>query len=550
MLLLFAVRMVRTGIERSYGASFQRVLTQHKNPINSASAGFGLAVILQSSAAVALLVSGFAASNLLSFGSGLAVVLGADLGSALVIQILSFKLDWLIPLLLATGGWLFVKVETARFRQIGRILMGVAFILLSLQLLRAAMAPIRDSAFLPAIAGYLAQDYLTAFIVGASLAFVMHSSVATILMCVTLVSIGALPLDAGISLVLGANLGSAFIPIWLSRGMGASGRRIMLANLMVRGSLALCALILLNNLPLAPYYALMSPAQSLVTLHLGFNALLLVMLPLCHAFERPLLRLLPDRSNGQDGQSLDLVHSALDQTVLGTPNLAFASLKRELLRMSDMVDRMMRPVMDVYEHGDQTKIEKLADLDDHVNQILSDVRTYVAAIPQEELPKKQRKQLHNLMDYAIALETAGDIVAKRLLPLASEKAAAKLRFSQEGWDELVSLHERVLANMALASNVLVSSDLESARLLVEEKGEVTRFERKSRKRHLRRLSDGGTLSFESSNIHLETLRALQDFNSQIATVAYPILYQKGQLLETRLIESLENNSKHIMNGTA
>ena len=219
MLLLFAVRMVRTGIERSFGASFQRVLTQNTNLVSSSFTGMVLAMVLQSSAAVALLASGFLASGYLTFSSGLAVVLGGDLGSALVIQILSFKMDWLIPILLAIGGWLFVTTEHKKGRQLGRILMGVAFILISLQFLRDAMDPVRESSFLPATADYLAGDFITAFIIGAALAFVLHSSLAAILMCVTLVQIGAVPFPAALSLLLGANLGSSFIPIWLTRGM-------------------------------------------------------------------------------------------------------------------------------------------------------------------------------------------------------------------------------------------------------------------------------------------------------------------------------------------
>ena len=202
MLLLFAVRMVRTGIERSYGASFQRVLTQQRSLGKASLVGVILAIVLQSSAAVALLSSGFAVSGILTFSLGLAIVLGGDLGSALVIQVLSFDLEWLVPLLLTVGGYLFVKTDAKKARQFGRILMGIAFILISLRFLREAMDPIRESAFLPALAEYLARDYITAFLVGGALAFVMHSSVAAILMCVTLVQIGALPFEAGLSLLL------------------------------------------------------------------------------------------------------------------------------------------------------------------------------------------------------------------------------------------------------------------------------------------------------------------------------------------------------------
>ena len=198
MLLLYAVRMVQTGIERAFGASFQRVITKNDNPFRSAAMGTILAMVLQSSAAVALLTAGFASVGTLSFAAGLAVVLGADFGSAIVVQLLSFRLDWLVPILLATGGWFFVKTDRRILKQAGRILLGIAFILLSLRFLRETMDPIRDSAFLPAIAAYLENDFLTAFLIGGAVAVLMHSSVAVVLMCVTLVAIEAITLAAGI----------------------------------------------------------------------------------------------------------------------------------------------------------------------------------------------------------------------------------------------------------------------------------------------------------------------------------------------------------------
>ena len=219
MLLLFAVRMVQTGIERAMGPSFKRMMTNDKrNRIETSFIGLILAVILQSSTATALLATGFAAGGFLAISNGLAIVLGADLGSALVIQILSFDLDWLVPFLLAIGGWLFLKTEKRATRQSGRILLGVGFILISLQMIGAASEPIRESDLLPAMASYLGSEYITSFLIGAALAFIMHSSVAAILLFVTLVILGVLPVGAGVSLVLGANLGGAILPLWLSLG--------------------------------------------------------------------------------------------------------------------------------------------------------------------------------------------------------------------------------------------------------------------------------------------------------------------------------------------
>jgi phosphate:Na+ symporter len=543
MLLLFAVRMVQTGIERSMGPSFRRVVTERKDSrVQTALAGIVLAIVLQSATAVALLASGFASSGILTFAGGLSLVLGADFGSALVIQILSFKLDWLIPLLLAVGGWLFLKLERRRAKQFGRILLGIAFILLALRLIGTAMEPIRDSGFLPLIANFLKTDYLTAFLVGAAVTFVMHSSVAAILMVVTFTALGVLPFVAGVSLVLGSNLGSACLAVWLTRGMPVASRRIPLGNLVLRGLGALLALLLVNLTPVLSVFDTFDAGQALVAVHLTFNAaLVLLALPIVGLLDALTIMLLPDREGTETPQDPLAPVSVLAWNMLDDPKQALGSVTREVLRMSQIIEVMTRPIMELYESGDLRKISEVRALNEGVKTASTDIRRYVASLTHEQMSKPENRRARELTEYAINLETAGDIVARRLLLLAKEKSRDKLEFSREGWNELVAIHERVIANMNLAFNALVYEDIEYARLLVAEKTEMAAQERKSRKKHLKRLRDGVESSFESSDVHLETLRGLKALNSQIAAVAYPILYKNGQLLETRLVETIEDD---------
>lgn len=539
MLLLYAVRMVQTGIERAFGASFQRVLTKNDNPFSSAAMGTVLAMVLQSSAAVALLTAGFASVGTLGFAAGLSVVLGADFGSAIVVQLLSFRLDWLVPILLAVGGWFFVKTDKRVLKQAGRILLGIAFILLSLRFLRETMDPIRDSAFLPAIAAYLESDFLTAFLIGAAVAVLMHSSVAVVLMCVTLVAIEAIPLAAGVSLVLGANLGSAVIPVWLTRSMNASARRIPLANLFLRGALAVIVLFVVNTFGLVQYLTGAGPQQAVVSAHLAFNALLLIMLPFTRFLKPVFVQFVPDEVTRTENEENVMMISALDEAALTSPLLSFACLRREVLRMSQLVEHMTRPVMERYADGDLELIKTTRLEDQYVNQALDDIRHYVAMMPRSKMSKVETRKVRELAEYAINLETAGDIVAKRLMHLAANKSKEDMRFSDAGWDELRNMHEKIVSNMTLAFDVLISEDVEAARLLMEEKNDLAKRERKSRRKHLKRIRHNEEISLESSDLHLETLRALKDLNSQIASIAYPILYRHGQLLETRLVDEID-----------
>ncbi len=535
MLLLYAVRMVQTGIERAFGPSFKRMVAKNENPMRATLMGAILAIVLQSSAAVALLASSFASTRTLSFAAGLAVVLGADLGSAIVVQLLSFRLDWLVPVLLAVGGWLFVKSDRRNFKQAGRVLLGIAFILIALRFLRETMDPIRDSSFLPYIASYLEKDYITAFIVGALIAVLMHSSVAVVLMCVTLVAIQAIPLTAGVSLVLGANLGSAFIPVWLTRDMAPLARRIPVANLVLRGAFAVLVLFIANQLDLKTLFQDMAPAQSVISAHLIFNGLLLVFVPFTHLLTRPFEQLVPDQHTSELQVEDTHLRSALDETALASPRLSLACLRREVLRMSQLIEHMMRPVMDRYDDGNLDLIKATCEDDKYVNEALDDIRHYVADMPTSDMSKNESRRVRELAEYAINLETAGDIVAKRLMSLAMDKSKKSMQFSDAGWNELQRMHEKVVANMTLAFDVLISEDLEAARLLMAEKNDMAKAERNSRKKHLKRIRNNEEISLESSDLHLETLRALKDLNSQIGSIAYPILIRNGQLLETRLI---------------
>ena len=545
MLLLFAVRMVQTGIERAMGPSFKRMMTDtNRNRIQTSFIGMLLAIILQSSTATALLATGFAAGGFLTVGNGLAIVLGADLGSALVIQILSFELDWLVPFLLAIGGWLFLKVDQRSLRQTGRILLGVGFILISLQMIGSASEPIRESDLLPAMAGYLGSEYITSFLIGAALAFIMHSSVAAILLFVTLVILGVLPVEAGVSLVLGANLGGATLPMWLSRGMDHAARRIPVGNLLLRGTAAIIALFLVNLTPVLSIFDSFGPGQYLVNTHLAFNlALLVIGLPFTNIMEKPLALLMPEPVSDIQTDIYKPM-SALDRTVLDAPKLALSGVTREVLRMGQIVEVMVHPVMELYQNFDKERMEKVRKMDKDVNSIFSDIRRYVAELQRGELSKEDAKRARELTEFSINLENAGDIVAKRLLILAESKNIKNMEFSVQGWKELVTVHERVICNIKLAFNVLISDDLAAARTLIEEKTEMANMERKSRKLHLKRLREGEEISFESSNIHLETLRNLKELNSLFASVAYPILLKSGQLLETRLVESMGPEHDH------
>jgi len=536
VLLLWAVRMVRTGVEKINGGEMRRMVRRATSGRMRAAAIGGLvAMLLQSSTAVALLSANFASSGVISVTQGLSLLLGADLGSAIVVQILSFDLDWLMPLLLLIGGSLYLSGKRRVVYQAGRIVLGIALVLLSLRLMAEATAPLRESEFLPLVVTYLNNDMIASFLFGLLLTWMLHSSVASVLLVALLVSQSVLPLMVGVAFILGSNLGSGLIAVGLARNQDAAGRRVPLANLLCRATGAVGALMLLRFYGL-PSFVLNSgnPGSWVVYIHVLFNLILLMaFLPLASMMEYLTGKLVAEPVTADSEYNFNR-HSVLDRNVLHLPRLALASATRELLRMSDIVELMLKPVMEYYDNYDSQKASGLRDLDIDINKAHSSIKLYLAELSDNEMSHEDVNHSVELSNFAISLEAAGDIVSKSMLDLASRKHDDKLEFSEAGREELLKLHEQVLTNMQLALNVLVSGDRISARQLVEEKERLRDQERKSNVLHLRRLRAGAVDSIESSSIHLDTARALRQINSLFASVAYPILSQTGDLLNSRL----------------
>ncbi len=536
-LLLWAVRMVRTGVERAYGAALERTLKRARDDrLKAVSFGAVVAMMLQSSTAVGVLAAGFAASGLLSFNSALTMLLGADLGSALVVQILSFDLSWLMPFLMIAGGWMFLKGTDRSIKQTGRILVGIALILLSLKLIGESTVPLRESTALPVIVGYLRGDYFTSFLLGALFSWFVHSSIASILLVASLAAQGLVPVELGIALVLGANCGGALIGVGLTKASPPAARRVPLGNLVFRGAGAVLALVVFRAVDFPVHLAGSSPAGQIVALHVAFNLVIAVLCtPLTGVIEPLLLRILPEVAPAAEAANLLKNRvTTLDRSVLDQPRQALASATRELLRMSEIIELMLRPVMELYETGDKEKVKELRRLDADVNKAHSGIKLYLVELNRGSMTSDEAQRAMDLANFSINLEQVGDIISKNLLKLAAERRERRLTFSDEGWQELTDLHAQVMANMQLALNVLISGDRESARELVREKDQMRELELRSQARHLQRLQGGSIQSVETSEIHLETIRALKQINSLFAAVAYPILAESGDLLESRL----------------
>ncbi len=531
-LLLWGMRMVRTGVTRAYGGALRRVLERHLgNRFAAFGAGLGVTAVLQSSTATCLMTASFAGQGLVSAAPALAIMLGADVGTTLVAQIFSFDVSWLSPVLIGSGVVIFYATAGKRARNLGRVTLGLGLMLLALGLIVGASAPMRESEIVRTVFAALTGEPVIAVLSAALLTWLAHSSLATVLLIVSLVSASVTSLELAFALVLGANLGGA-MPALVATLRGApAGRRVALGNALFKLIGVALTLPFLGEVGVWLSEIEQEPVRQVVNFHTAFNlGLAVLFIGFTGVAGRLAERVLPDEPAAAD----DSAPRYLDPSMITEPTVALASAARETLRMGDTLEVMLREVIEVFRHDDKSQISNIARMDDTVDDLHEAIKLYLTEISREPLDEPESRRCADIMSFTTNLEHIGDIIDKNLLELASKKVKYALQFSNEGLAEIASLHGRVEGNLQLAMNVFVSGDTDLARWLLSEKVHFRDLERQAAESHHERLRHGMRESIESSSLHLDILRDLKRINSHLTSVAYPILEEAGELRQSRL----------------
>jgi phosphate:Na+ symporter len=531
-LLLWGVRMVRTGLTRAFGAALRRAIAAcSRNRFTAFAGGLAITGLLQSSTATALLLSSFAGRGLIPLSIALAVMLGADVGTTIAAQVLSFDLGWLSPLLIGVGVIGFLSTEHDKPRHVGRVAIGLGLMLLSLKLLALATQPLRESpAFMAALQG-LQDEYIIAVVLATLATWFVHSSLSIVLLVMSFAGSGIVEPRLALALVIGANIGGALAPYMAQAGADIAARRVPLANLLTRGLVGVAALPFLGLILTALQWVDPSATRLAVNFHTAFNiAAALVFLPLTDAIAWACRRLLPDKPVADDpGRPRHL-----DPNVLDSPTEALGCALRETLNLGDRVGDMLRQSIEVFDRHDPKAVKAIEAADDAVDRLYEAIKLYLIQTSRTELGEEDGRRYVEILTFTTNLEHVGDIIDKNLMELAAKKIRNRYTFSPEGMAELRAFHGRVQENLRLALNVFTTRDIALARRLVAEKTAIREAEVQAADSHFARLREGRPESIETSSIHMDVIRDLKRINGHLTTVAYPILEVAGELAETRL----------------
>lgn len=527
-LLLWGLHMVQSGILRAFGPNLRLLMARALgNRLAAFGAGLGLTALLQSSTATALITSSFAAEGLVGLVPALAIMLGANVGTTLIVQVLSFNIAAAAPALFIVGLVAFRTGARTRIKDIGRIAIGLGLMLLALHILLGTLAPAENAPGMRVFMGAITGDPVLCIIIGAVVTWAVHSSVATVLLIMSLAYAHFVTPFAALALVLGANLGSAINPVLEgAKRDNPASYRLPAGNLLNRTIGVLLVAPFLT--PIADGLQGWQPdlAKMTAAFHIAFNvATAVVSIGLLNGIAAILIRLLPERQ-----QTVDPARPRyLDESALETPSLALADAARETLRTGDMVESMLRDVMTAIMTNDRVLVDQVTRMDNNVDRLDEAIKLYVTKLTRGSLDEREGQRAMEIISFAINLEHIGDIIDKNLCELATKKIKRRFQFSAEGALELQEFHRRTLESLRIAFGVFMSGDVNEAQRLLAEKAILRNAELAATERHLDRLREGRPESIETTSLHLDVLRDLKRIHSHICSVAYPVLDAAGQL---------------------
>ena len=536
-LLLWGLHMVQSGILRAFGPDLRLLLAGAlRNRFAAFAAGIGLTALLQSSTATALITSSFTAEGLVSLVPALAIMLGANVGTTLIVQVLSFNINAVAPVLFIIGLVAFRSGARSRIKDVGRVAIGLGLMLLALHILLDTLAPAENAPGMRVFMNAITGDPVLCIVIGAVVTWAVHSSVASVLLIMSLAYAQFITPYAALALVLGANLGSAINPVFEgARRDNPASYRLPVGNLINR----LIGVIVVAPFlgPIARVLQTWQPDLSKMTagFHIAFNVVTaLIFIGLLDGMARLLRRLFPkNRILATDPSQ----PRYLDESALETPSLALADAARETLHMGDIVEVMLRKVMAAMMNNDRGLVDEVSRMDNSVDNLDEAIKLYVTKLTRGSLDEREGQRAMEIVSFAINLEHMGDIIDKNLSELATKQRTRRFQFSLEGAEELSAFHKRTMESLRIAFGVFMSGDVNEARKLLAEKANLRNVELAATERHLDRLREGRPESIETTSLHLDVLRDLRRIHSHICSVAYPVLDAAGELPAHRAAES-------------
>ena len=540
-LFLYGMAKMSEGMKKAAGNRMRNILAMlTKNRIIGMVVGAFVTMVIQSSSATTVMLVSFVQAELMTYAQSIGIILGANIGTTITAQLVAFKLTDYALLLITVGFVMTMFGKKESIKHIGEAILGFGILFFGMKLMSDAMKPLREfQPFIDLMKGL--ENPLLGILIGAAFTALVQSSSAFTGIVIVLAQQGLLTLEAGIPLIMGANVGTCITAGLASIGTIREAKRVALAHVLFNISGVLIFVWLIP--PLAELVRSLSSSSGLVGMeklaaetprqianaHTIFNVSVgLIFLPFIGILAKQVYRILPEE---EKAKGIEPATWHLDESQITHPAVAIDLTRSEISRMSKIIGRMLEAIIDPFKSNDvqQDKIypqlsliegvemreEKIDFLDEHIVK-------YLRQIGQQELSDRQIQEVYGMTSIVNDIESIGDIIEKNMIPLIAKKSALNTDFSDEGKEELDIFHTKVCKQISRLKDAFSELDPVIAKRIMLKEEKYTDLETIYRSKHLERLHEERLETVETHEIHMEIMDLLKQINVYTGNIAKTI----------------------------
>jgi len=542
VLFLYGMEKMSEGLKKSAGKGMRNILSAlTNNRIIGLAVGAFVTMVIQSSSATTVMLVSFAQAQLLTFGQTLSVILGANIGTTVTAQLIAFKLTDYAFLMIIVGFALTIFSKKDSLKYLGESLLGFGILFLGMKVMSDSMRPLRDyEPFIDLMKNL--ENPIYGLIIGAIFTALIQSSSAFTGIVIVLAQQGLLSLNAGIPLLLGANIGTCITAGLATLGTSREAKRVALAHVIFNTAGAIIFLFWI------PYFVdlvrWMSPVsdatgidklaaetpRQIANAHTFFNvSVALVFLPFTALLSKAVLKILPVE---ESEAAIEVFTWHLDDKAISTPSLAIDLSHAEVGRMAKILRRMLRAIIhplfndrdevdNIHKH--LTIIEGIEMREEKIDFLHKKVTSYLLKIGREELSEEQSREVFNLISIVRDMEAIGDIIHRDMFPLIAKKRALSFDFSQEGHEEIEMYHAKIYKQLVRLEATFSEQKFKKAKKIVSKEDRYADLESEFKVKHLERLKEERKESIATHEIHMDIMDNLKQISVYVTEIARSVV---------------------------
>ena len=534
-LFIFGMIMMSDGLQKAAGDKMRAILTSiTNNRLIAVGIGAIVTMIIQSSSATTVMLVGFVQSGLMSFVQSLGIILGADIGTTITAQIIAFKLTDYALWFIAIGFIMNVFFKDPKFKQTGKSILGFGILFFGIHIMSIAMSPLRTYEPFIEILLKLENPFL-GILMGAVLTALLQSSSAFIGIIIVISTQGLISLEAAISLLLGANLGTAVTAMLASLNANREAKKVALAHTFFK---VFGILVFLWWIPkfseiiqsISPqgnpdlskmdYMAQVVPRQ-IANAHTIFNvALTILVLPFTKTFAKLISLILPEKEIPAE-EKLEVKY--IDENLISSPALALSLAKQEVIRMGHLVQDMVNDIILPFFVKDTNVLEDIIKKEKLVNYLRDQVNSYLRKVTKEDISEERVNEAFQIMYTVKEFEQIADLISKNLIQRAKEWTSSQQEFTEQGKKELMEYQIRTQKQLSRAIEVFRDVNLEKAKAMKVKNKKYRQLALELERHHYQRIKDEIKQSIETSEMHLELITSFKMITSHATNIARILL---------------------------